>query len=239
MSTWMRSLSGFTAPLKSAGASCLNFSAQAAGLISVGLVAGASGATGLRRFFARDHEQAVELFIGHALEHAEVRARQRRALEVVQQAGAVAALLLFEFAARVVAGAAPGELVARDAAVLVGDLARRLPVEVEALLAVRDREQVLRAAGVAAEEGRQRLLREGAGRALLNVHLDAQFQRLRRAREQRGRELPELAHALGRAHLGTRRRRGDNGWFGGCGRRGRRIRQRRHVGVRRRQGFSR
>ena len=48
---------------------------------------------------ARYLEQVVEFVFWHTLERAEIGARQRGDLMVVQQAGTVAALLLFEVAA--------------------------------------------------------------------------------------------------------------------------------------------
>src|SRR6188474_3551461 len=149
----------------------------------------------LRRFGAGDLEQAVEFFLGHLLQHAEVRARQRRAFIVEQQPGPVAALLVFELAARLQADAAPRQLVDRDLAVLVADLAAGLAVQVEALAAAGHRQQVRGAAGVAAEERRQHLLAEHARRARLDVDVGAQLQRLRRAVEQRREALAQLLRA--------------------------------------------
>jgi hypothetical protein len=163
-------------------------------------------------------QQRVELAFVDLLERAEIGARQCRPFEVAQQAGAVAsllgledALLAFEVAALLVERApllvdrAPSrELVDRAAAVLVADLAGRLTVQVEPVRTLRDRLQIRRAAGVAAEERGQRLLREHAGRTLLDVDLDAQLQRLRRAPEQ-GREAlaqQRSAVALHRPRLG-------------------------------------
>jgi len=167
-------------------------------------------------FLPRSLEQPVELGVGDLLERAEIGARQRGPFEIAQQAGPVApllgledALLAFEVAALlleraplVVDGAAPRELVDRAAPVFVADLAGRLTVEVDAVHAVRDGLQVRSAAGVAAEERRQRLLREHAGRALLDVDLDAQLQRLRRTAEQRREALAQqrCSIALHRTH---------------------------------------
>jgi hypothetical protein len=169
-------------------------------------------------FLPRPLQQRVELAFVDLLERAEIGARQCRPFEVAQQAGAVAsllgledALLAFEVAALLVERApllvdrAPSrELVDRAAPVLVADLAGRLTVQVEPVRTLRDRLQIRRAAGVAAEERGQRLLREHAGRTLLDVDLDAQLQRLRRAAEQ-GREAlakQRSAIALHRPRLG-------------------------------------
>ena len=94
--------------------------------------------------------------------------------------------------------------------------------------ALRDRLQVRDAAGVAAEESRQRLLREHAGRPFLDVDLDAQLERFRPAAEQRRKALPQLWPAspwIGRGGAGP----------DGAGR-GRGVRR---DGVRRRRGRTR
>ena len=169
-------------------------------------------------FLPRPLQQRVELAFVDLLERAEIGARQRGPFEVAQQAGAVAsllgledALLAFEVAALLVQCApllvdrAPSrELVDRAAPVLVADLAGRLAIEIDAVRALRDRLQIRGAAGVAPEERGQRLLREHAGRTLLDVDLDAQLERLRRTAEQ-GREAlaqQRSAIALHRPRLG-------------------------------------
>jgi len=158
----------------------------------------------------RTLEQAVELVFGHLLQRAEVGPRQRGPLEVTQQAGTIAPLLRFEDtslplevalcilerAALLVEGATPRQLVDRALPVLVADLAGRLAVEIEAVGALRHRLQVRGAAGVAAEEGGQRLLREHAGRAFLDVDLDAKLERLRPAAEQGRKALPQQRPAI-------------------------------------------
>jgi hypothetical protein len=72
---------------------------------------------------------------GDALECAEVGFGQLGVFEITQQGQALAALALFLLAALVLLGAAAGEFVQRHLAVLVGELARGLAVEVKALLA--------------------------------------------------------------------------------------------------------
>jgi len=183
---------------------------------------------------ARTLEQAVELLSRHLLERTEVGPRQRGPFKVTQKAGAVAALLgledaalTFEVALRLlestpllVQRAAPRDLVEGAAPVLVADLAGRLAVEVEAVRTVRDRLQVRGAAGVAAEEGGERLLRKHPGRSFLDVDLDAQLERLRSAAEQRRKALAQQrsAIAMSGALVCRRGRRG-------CGRRRSRLRR--------------
>jgi hypothetical protein len=86
-------------------------------------------------------------------------------------------------------GAAAGQLVGGHLAVFFGQLAGRLAVQIETLGALRDGRQVRRGARVATEEGRQGLLAELAGGALLDVDLDAQLERLGRPLEQGGEQL--------------------------------------------------
>jgi len=188
-------------------------------------------------------EQAVELVGCNLLQRTEIGPRQRGLLEVAQQAGPVAtllgfedasltlevALLVLENASLLVKRTAPRQLVDRATPVLVADLARRLAVEVEAVGALRDRLQVRDAAGVAAEESRQRLLREHARRPFLDVDLDAQLERFRSAAEQRRKALPQLWPCI--AVDRTRRRR--------TRRRRARGRGVRRDGVRRRRGRTR
>ena len=81
------------------------------------------GGRRLRRFVARDREQPVEIVFGDALQGAEVGARQRRALEVAQQSGAIASLLRLDFFASEPAGSAPIEFVGCCPTVFVADLA--------------------------------------------------------------------------------------------------------------------
>ncbi|MEO6744518.1 MAG: hypothetical protein ABIS28_15585 [Caldimonas sp.] len=183
-------------------------------------------------------EQAVELVGGNLLQRTEIGPRQRGLLEVAQQAGPVAtllgfedaaltlevALLVFEGAAFFVDGAAARQLVDRAAPVLVADLAGRLAVEVDAVRALRNRLQVRGAAGVAAEERGQRLLREDTRRAFMDVDLDAELERLRSAAEQRREALPQLRPCIALDRTGRWRSRRH-----GAG--NRRFRRRR-VGVR-------
>jgi hypothetical protein len=135
---------------------------------------------------------------GDALERAEVGFGQLGVLEITQQGQTLAALTLFLFAALVLLGAAAGEFVQRHLAVLVGELARGLAVQVKALLATRHGDQVRGRTRVAAKECRQGRLAELTGRALLDVDLDAQLQGLGLALEQTWEEFGQASGRLGR-----------------------------------------
>jgi len=144
---------------------------------------------------------------GDSLECAEVGFGQLGVFEITQQGQALAALALFLLAALVLLGAAAGELVQGHLAVLVGELASGLAVQVKALLAARHGDQVRGRTRVAAKECRQGRLAELTGRALLDVDLDAQLQRLWLALEQAGEEFGQAGGRLGRglaSGLGTR-----------------------------------
>jgi len=132
-----------------------------------------------------------------ALERAEVGLGQLGVFKITQQGQTLAALALFLLAALVLLGAAAGELVQGDLAVLVGELPSGLAVEVKALLAARDGDQVGRGARVAAEKSRQGRLAELTGGALLDVDLDAQLQGLGLALEQTREELGQAGGRLG------------------------------------------
>ena len=93
--------------------------------------------------------------------------------------------------------AASGQLVQRDLAMLGADLAAGLTVQVVAVRRLGHRDQVGGAAGVAPEEGCQRLLGESTRRAALDVELDAQLDGLDRPGEQRGKQLLELLRTVG------------------------------------------
>jgi hypothetical protein len=135
---------------------------------------------------------------GDALERAEVGFGQLGVFEITQQGQALSALALFLFATLVLLGAAAGELVQGHLAVLVGELASRLAVQVKALLAARHGDQVGGCTRVAAEKRRQGCLAELTGCALLDVDLDAQLQRLGLALEQAGEKLGQAGGRLGR-----------------------------------------
>ena len=77
-------------------------------------------------------------------------------------------------------GSAPGQFFGRGGAVLCGDLAGGLAVEVEAVRRVRERLQVGGARRVAREEQAERALGEDTRRARLDVGVDAQLDRLER-----------------------------------------------------------
>lgn len=83
----------------------------------------------------------------------------------------------------------------RGFVVLGTDFAGRLAVEVKALRRLAEREQVRGASSQAPQKGRQRRTCEHAGRAGLDVDLDAQFDRFGPAAEQRRKALPELDRA--------------------------------------------
>ena len=141
-----------------------------------------------------------------ALERAEVGFGQLGVFKVTQQGQALAALAFFLLAALVLLGAAAGELVLGHLAVLVGELAGGLAVQVKTLLAARHGHQVGRGTRVATEEGRQSSLAEFAGRTLLQVDLDAQLQGLGLALEQGGEQFGQAGRGLGRGgagHLGS------------------------------------
>jgi hypothetical protein len=127
--------------------------------------------------FAGLSQQRRQGLNGDALERTEVGFGQLGVFEITQQGQALAALALFLLAALVLLGAAAGEFVQRHLAVLVGELACGLTVQVKAL------------------------------RALLDVDLDAQLQGLGLALEQAGEELGQTGGRLGRglaSGLGTR-----------------------------------
>ena len=97
----------------------------------------------------------------------------------------------------------------------VVDVAGRRAVEVETMRRIHQRLQVRRAGGVAVQEGRQRLAREDARRALLDVVLDAQLDRQRAAgAEQRRKQLGQAGGAGRRREIHRYRRRPSHG----CGR---------------------
>ena len=195
-------------------------------------------------FLAGLGQDGFERVGGNALQGAEVGGRQAGGVEIAQQLGAVATLLLgllvlllgctvllarFAvglalsldrlFTAGLGDGAAARQLVGGHLAVFFGQLAGRLAVQVETLGALRHSRQVGRGARVATEEGRQGLLAELAGGALLDVDLDAQLERLGRPLEQGGEQLGQTRAGgggrdvgLGRGGLGCGRvSRGLNG----------------------------
>ena len=190
-------------------------------------------------FFAGLGQQAVERRRVDALEGTEVGCGQAGAFEVAQQLGAVAAFLLgllvlllggalllagfavgFTlgldglFAAGLGDGAATGQLFGGHLAVLVGQFARGLAIEVETLGALRHGDQVGGGAGVATEEGRQGLLAEHARGTLLDVDLDAQLQGLGRAGEQGWEQLGQARAGGGGRGIGLGGGRVRRGAFG-------------------------
>ena len=101
--------------------------------------------------------------------------------------------------------------------VLFGQLAAGGAVEIEALGATGQRGQVGIAAGVSAQECRQRLPGEHPGGALLDVGLDPQFQRLGGAREQAGKQFGQAIGASLGGQLGWPRSAiGRRGIFCAC-----------------------
>ena len=182
----------------------------------------------LGRFLAGQRQQLGQLLGGDALERAEIGFRQLGGLKVTQQRGTLVARLVFFAAdgvflgaAGVLVGAAAGQLVGGHLAVLFGQFASRLAVQVKTLRALGHGDQVGRGPGVAAQEGRQHGLGEDTGRALLDIGLDAQLQRLGTAGEQGREELLEAVARGSRAHLfslGWRfgHRRASSGLLGGC-----------------------
>ena len=77
------------------------------------------------------------------------------------------------------------QLLAGQLAVFLAQLTGRLAVQVKARLGLAQRDQIGGAGGVAAEKRRQCRLCEDAGRALVDIGLDAQLQGLGRAAKQR------------------------------------------------------
>ena len=128
-----------------------------------------------------------------------------------QQLGTLAALFLLGRFAVGLQRTAPGQLVQRRLAVFGRDLAGRRAVQVEALRRACQCDQVAGAAGVPAQEGRQRRLGEHTGRTRLDVGLDAQLQRLGRADEQCGEMLSKLLGTV----FGARCRGGNGRGIGG------------------------
>jgi hypothetical protein len=153
------------------------------------------------RFSAGLGQHGIELIGRDALERAKVGCRQLGGLEAAQQRSALAATGFFLLALGLLVATAAGQLFQRDLAVLFGELTSGLAVEVEALLGLRCGDQVGRGARVAAQEGRQHLLGELTGRALLDVGLDAQLQRLGLAAEQRREQLGQAGLGVGDAGL--------------------------------------
>ena len=137
----------------------------------------------------------------HALERAEIGQGQRRALEVAQQLDALAAAGLHLGFALLAQRAAALELLASRKLVLLADLPGRLAVQVKALLGSAQRDQVARRTGVAAKERRELGLRKTARRALLDVCLDAQLQRLVAAAKERREERLERGGDFSRCGL--------------------------------------
>jgi len=108
-------------------------------------------------------------------------------------------LRLLFLAPGLLAGAPTRQLRCRSQPMLFGKLATGHAVEIEALGATGQRGKIRIAAGVTAQECRQRLSGEHPGCTLLDVGLDPQFQRLGRARKQRGKPLGQAIGAgLGR-----------------------------------------
>jgi hypothetical protein len=109
------------------------------------------------------------------------------------------------------------QLFHRGGAMLLGDLARRLAVEVEALRArCGQRLEVGAGGGVAREEDAQRALAEHARGAGLDVGLDAQLDRLEGSRRVRADE--QRREQLGQARAAGRGRQLDRGRGAACGR---------------------
>ena len=110
-------------------------------------------------------------------------------------------------------GTAPLHLLACGLTVLLGNLARGLPIEVEAAGRRQQRLEVRRGGGVPVQHDGQGLAREQPRRALLDVGLDAQLDGLGRAlcAKQGRKQLCQPGGALCRRQLGL-------GGGGGCGR---------------------
>jgi len=178
---------------------------------------------GLRRrlggLLAGALQQGLELGLGDAAGLRELGGGQRVLAPLLQQRAAVGALLQFEFALGVLAGTPARQLVQRGLAVLGAELVGLVAVEVEAVRRLGQRHQVAVAPGIAAQERGQLRPRELAGRALLDVRLDAQLEGLGRVREEGGEQGLELRAGVlqGRALVGA----GGLGRrlaLGGCGR---------------------
>jgi hypothetical protein len=99
--------------------------------------------------------------------------------------------------------APPLQLFTRSGAMFFCDLSGRLAVEVEAVWGAEQGADVCIARGVAMQEDRQCLAREHAGRALLDVGVDAQLHRAwwTVTAEQGREQFPQARGAGGRAHL--------------------------------------
>jgi hypothetical protein len=185
-------------------------------------------------------QQAIQGFGSHALERAEVGRGQLGGLEITQQRGTLAALGLFGFTLGIGIVAAARQLISGHLAVLVGQLASGLTVQIETLRGLGHGDQVGGRAGIATEEGRQGLLAEHAGRTLLDINLDAQLQGLGVPLKQSGKQLRQAGGGGGRRlslpgliRCGSALRCDSNGWHG--------LRQGFRRGFRRgfeRRGFS-
>jgi hypothetical protein len=213
-------------------------------------------------FLPRLRQLGVQRLGCQALQRAEVGLGQRAVLERAQQLQPIAPRLLFGallfllrlplrttglfglLLAFLAQRTAARELLRGGFVVLGADLAGGLAVQVEALRGLAHGHQVGPAAGVAAEEDGQQLAREHPRRALLDVGLDAQLQRLGGAAEQRREARLQLGRALVQRHRRRIGRRSGVGCAvgsgrGGCsGRRclGFRCRGRRRLGFRRHGG---
>ena len=114
-------------------------------------------------------QQAVERGGINALEGAEIGHGQGGALKVAQHLNALAASLTFFGLFGFFDGAAALEFILRGLAMLVGDVARRVAIQVKTLGGFGQTNQVAIAAGVATQEGRQHRLGEHAGGSFLFV----------------------------------------------------------------------
>jgi len=172
-------------------------------------------------FLAGLGQQRVEAAVVQAFQGAEIGARQRAAFERAQQQGALAPALLLGFvllalcglrftlgglfggAAFFDDGAAPSQFGGGGFAVFSRQFAGWLAFQVETLRLPRQRQQVGRARRVAVQETTERLAREHARRARLDVGLNAQLQGQRLLQVEQGREkLTQARRALGRRQVG-------------------------------------
>ena len=146
-------------------------------------------------------QQAVERGGINPFEGAEIGHGQGGALKVAQHLNALTASLTFFCLFGFFDGAAALEFILRGLAMLVGDVACGVAIQVKTLGGFGQTNQVAIAAGVATQEGRQHRLGEHAWGTFLDISLDTQFQRQGLfSAKQGGKQGLEACAALGRVH---------------------------------------
>ena len=127
-------------------------------------------------FGLRQHR--IERVFGQTIERAEIRTGQRCILKVPQKRSAFEPPLFFLLTPRLVVGPPPRQFFKGRLFVFDADFASSLPIQIHPVGRFADRNQIRRAAGIPTKKSRQHLFAEHAWCTFLNVHLNAQFQRL-------------------------------------------------------------